>query len=150
MATIIRTDSNHPHFIELVKQLDAFLADKNGEDHSFYDQYNKIDNIKYAVVVYEDATPVACGAIKEYAPGVMEVKRMYTIPEARGKGIAAEVLRELEVWAHALGYATCILETLKTNEQAVRLYTKSGYTIFPNYGQYEGMDKSVCFEKALR
>ena len=149
MITVLRTDSSNSDFKELVKQLDAFLADKNGEDHSFYDQYNKIDSIKHAVVIYEDAKPIACGAIKEYAPGIMEIKRMYTRPEARGKGVAAEVLKELEAWAHSLNYSSCILETLKENLQAVRLYEKSGYHIIPNYGQYAGIENSVCFEKAL-
>ncbi len=85
---LIRTNAQDPHFIELVRALDADLAVRDGRDHDFYNQFNKIDMIKYAVVAYENNKPVGCGAIKEYAPTIMEVKRMYTLPDCRGKGIA--------------------------------------------------------------
>ena len=149
MITTIRTDASHADFIALVKALDADLANRDGRDHSFYNTFNKIDAIKYAVVAYENDTPVSCGAIKEYTPGTMEVKRMYTVPEHRGKGIAAVVLKELELWAKELGYKTCILETGKRQPEAIWLYQKNGYTTIPNYGQYAGVDNSVCFEKHL-
>ena len=149
MITTIRTDASHADFIALVKALDADLANRDGRDHSFYDQFNKIDTIKYAVVAYENGKPVSCGAIKEYTPGSMEVKRMYTLPEHRGKGTAAVVLKELELWAKELGYKTCVLETGKRKPEAIRLYEKNGYTYIPNYGQYAGVDNSVCFEKQL-
>lgn len=113
MNKSIRTDFNHPDFIELVKQLDADLAERDGKDHSFYSQFNKIDMLRHAIVVYEDEKPIACGAIKEFAPQIMEVKRMYTVPAHRGKGIAGKVLKELETWAAELSYTKCVLETGK-------------------------------------
>ena len=129
--------------------LDADLAIRDGEDHSFYAQYNKIDKIKYVVVAYENNKPIACGAIKDFAPQVMEVKRMYTLPESRGKGIAQKLLTELELWAKELSYVKCVLETGKKQPEAIQLYKKSGYKIIPNYGQYIGIENSVCFEKEL-
>ena len=63
---IIRTNSENKDFIDLVKLLDADLAQRDGEDHSFYAQFNKIDTIKHAVVLYENDIPLACGAIKEF------------------------------------------------------------------------------------
>ena len=149
MITTIRTNSDNRDFIQLVKHLDAELAERDGKDHSFYAQFNKIDKIKHVVVAYEDDEPVACGAIKEYAPGIMEVKRMYTSPESRGKGIASKVLEELESWAFELSYEKCILETGKKQPEAIRLYEKNGYRVIPNYGQYAGIENSVCFEKQL-
>ncbi len=98
-------------------------------------------------MLYEDDKPVSCGAIKESMPGSMEVKRMYTIPEARGKGFASIVLDALEKWAAELGYSKCVLETGKKQPEAIALYKKSGYKIIPNYGQYIGVENSVCFEK---
>lgn len=147
---LIRTDSGNKDFMMLVEMLDAFLAEIDGKDHSFYAQYNKIDTLKNVIVAYENNIPVACGAIKEYAPGVMEIKRMFTIPEKRGKGIAAKILNELEEWAAALNYKKCILETGKKQEKAVELYQRSGYKIILNYGQYAGVDNSICFEKLIR
>jgi putative acetyltransferase len=150
MIRITRTDSENQDFINLVKDLDAEMAIRDGEDHSFYAQFNKIDTIKYAVVAYENGRPAGCGAIKEYSPGTVEIKRMYTSPGSRGKGIAGRILSELEAWAAELGYETCILETGKRLPEAVRLYQKNGYTIIPNYGPYAQIEDSVCFEKRLR
>jgi GNAT superfamily N-acetyltransferase len=150
MIRIIRTNSDNQDFIGLVKHLDADLAERDGEDHSFYAQFNKIDKIKHVVVAYENDQPVGCGAIKEYAPDTMEVKRMYTSPESRGKGIASKVLRELEVWAAELSYGTCILETGKKQPEAIGLYKKNGYQVIPNYGQYAEVENSLCFEKHIR
>ena len=149
MPTLLRTNSTNPDFIALVKELDADLAIRDGADHSFYDQFNKITNIKHTIVAYENKTPVGCGAIKEYAPDAMEVKRMYVPPALRGKGIASTVLAELEKWAKELNYRKCILETGKKQPEAIALYKKSGYCIIPNYGQYENVENSLCFEKNL-
>jgi len=150
MTNVVRTDSDHHDFIELVKRLDADLAQRDGSDHSFYAQFNKIDKIRYAVVAYEDGQPMGCGAIKEYAPNSMEVKRMYTVPSGRGQGIASKVLKELEIWAAELCYKKCVLETGKRQPEAISLYKKSGYKITPNYGQYAGIENSVCFEKEMK
>lgn len=147
---LLRTDSSNPDFIELVRHLDADLAQRDGADHSFYAQFNKIDKIKYAIVAYQGDRPVGCGAIKEYSPGTMEVKRMYTIPENRGKGVASKILRELERWAFELSYEKCILETGKKQPEAIALYKKKGYQVIPNYGQYADVEDSVCFEKNLK
>ncbi len=149
MVTITRTDSTNRDFIELVRNLDADLAKRDGAEHSFYAQFNKIDAIKYVVVAYEDDKPVACGAIKEFSPNTMEVKRMYTSPGSRGKGIGSRVLMELERWAAELAYERCILETGKKQPEAISLYKKNGYSIIPNYGQYAGIENSVCFEKRI-
>ena len=150
MIRMIRTNSENHDFVELVKHLDADLAQRDGADHSFYAQFNKIDTIKHAIVAYEGNTPVGCGAIKEYSPDTMEIKRMYTLPEARGQGVASSVLRELEHWASELGYEKCILETGKKQPEAIALYKKNEYQIIPNFGQYADVQDSVCFEKNLK
>jgi putative acetyltransferase len=150
MIKLIRTDSDNADFIELVKHLDADLAERDGNDHSFYSQFNKINKIKHAVVAYENNIPIACGAIKEFSPEAMEVKRMYTSPASRGKGIAGKILTELENWASELSYKKCVLETGKRQPEAIELYKKNGYKIIPNYGQYAGIENSLCFEKEMK
>ena len=149
MPAFTRTNSENADFIELVRHLNVELAERDGGEYSFYAQFNKIAAIKHAIVAYEDGQPVACGAIKEYEPGVMEVKRMYTSPGSRGKGVAGKVLSELESWAKELNYHKCVLETGKTQTAAIHLYEKSGYQSIPNYGQYVGVENSVCFEKMI-
>jgi GNAT superfamily N-acetyltransferase len=146
---MIRTTSDNQDFIELVKFLDADLAKRDGDEHSFYDQFNKVDKIKYVVVAYENELPIGCGAIKEYTSNIMEIKRMYTSPGGRGKGIATRVLNELETWASELSCEKCILETGKKQPEAIELYKKNGYTLISNYGQYAGIENSQCFEKKI-
>ena len=149
MVQLIRTNSDDTDFITLVKKLDAELAERDGKDHSFYAQFNIIQTIKYVVVAYEDKKPVACGAIKEFDRDTMEVKRMFTLSERRGEGIAGKILNELEKWASELHYKRCVLETGKRQPEAIALYKRNGYNIIPNYGQYVGVENSVCFEKYL-
>jgi putative acetyltransferase len=149
MIHCIKTNSEHEDFRKLVKELDADLKIRDGADHSFYDQFNKIDKIKYAIVAYDREFPVGCGAIKAYSPNSMEVKRMYVLPERRGQGIASIILRELEEWAVGLNYRKCLLETGKRQPEAIELYKKNGYGIIPNFGQYENVENSICFEKVL-
>ncbi|WP_317173542.1 GNAT family N-acetyltransferase [Hymenobacter montanus] len=130
--------------------LDADLAVKNGADHQFYAQFNKTTGLNHVVVAYENEVPIGCGAIREYTPEAVEVKRMYVVPTSRGKGIATAILTALENWAAELSYHKCVLETVKKQSEAIALYQSRGYQIIPNYGQYKGVENSVCFEKELR
>ena len=149
MINLIRTNSQNPHFRDLVRALDEELRILDGKDHGFYDQFNKIDNIQFAVVALEKEQPVGCGAIKAYSKNTMEIKRMYVPVINRGHGIATLVLAELENWAREMDTVKCILETGKRQPDAIALYKKSGYKEIPNYGQYAHVENSVCFEKIL-
>ena len=149
MISIIRTSSDNTDFQKLVNELDIDLAIRDGEDHAFYAQFNKIGRLKHVVVAYMERIPVGCGAINEYAAGVMEIKRMFVSPDMRGRGIATAVLNELENWAGELNCIKCILETGKNQPEAIGLYLKNSYTVTPNYGQYKNVENSVCFEKFL-
>ena len=149
ILSIKRTDSDDDDFRELVKALDKDLSIRDGEDHTFYAQFNKIDKIKHAVVAYNGDEPVGCGAVKEYSTDTMEVKRMYVPPQKRGQGIASIILNELEKWSKELNYKNCILETGKKQPEAIELYKKNQYKIIPNYGQYINVENSVCFKKEL-
>ena len=149
MIRILRTDSTNPDFIKLVKFLDADLAKRDGDDHSFYAQFNTVDRLKNVIVLFDDDKPIGCGAMKQFAPRVMEIKRMYTSVENRGRGVATRILKELEMWAKELEYERCVLETGKRQPEAIALYKKNGYQTIPNYGQYANMENSVCFAKEL-
>ncbi len=149
MTTLSRTNSENKDFQDLVLELDIDLSKKNGEMNDFFAQYNKIDLIKNVVIAYNDNLPVGCGAIKEYDNSTMEIKRMYVTVEMRGKGVALAVLSDLESWARELGYKRCVLETGDKMLEAIGLYKKCGYSIIKNYGQYENIESSICFEKVL-
>ena len=150
MINLVRTTSDDKDFRSLVKQLDDYLAELDGEEHAFYNQLNKIDKLNHVVVAYEADKPIGCGAIREHAPGIMEVKRMYTLEDQRGKGVATKILNELEKWAAEMFCNKCVLETGKRQPDAVELYKKRGYKVIPSYGQYVQVENSVCFEKEIR
>lgn len=149
MIRLLRTDSSNADFQALVIELDRYLAKTDGDEHAFYSQYNKSDGLKYVVLAYDGDKAVGSGAIKHFADDVMEVKRMYVHPDARGQGVATLVLRELENWTTELSYKKCLLETGIKQLEAVALYRKNAYEVVPNYGQYEGMGNSICFEKVI-
>ncbi len=150
MIQLLRTNSDNKDFTDLVVLLDAYLAVLDGDEHEFYHQFNKTDKLNHVLVAYENDQAVGCGAIRPYLPGIMEVKRMYTLPEKRGKGIATAILKELEKWAQELNYGKCVLETGKRQPEAIELYKKNGYELIANYGQYAEMENSICFEKAMQ
>ena len=149
MLTIIRTDSQDREFQGLVHLLDKDLSIRDGDEHTFYAQYNKIDLINHVVVACWNGSSVGCGAFKRFGEDSVEIKRMFVRPEKRGQGIAAAILRELEDWARELNFKCAVLETGKKQPEAIRLYEKSGYVVIPNYGQYEGMENSICMKKLL-
>ncbi|WP_313374837.1 GNAT family N-acetyltransferase [Chishuiella sp.] len=149
MNKLVRTDSNHPDFEKLVIELDKDLAAKNGEKNDFFAQYNKIELIKNVILAYDNDVVVGCGAMKEYEDGTMEIKRMFVPLECRGKGIAGQILKELQVWAKELGYQKCVLETGDKMIEAIGLYKKNNFVVIPNYGQYASEESSICFEKLL-
>lgn len=146
---LVRTNSENSDFQELVALLDQDLQIRDGDEHSFYAQFNKIDKIRHVVVAYAHGEAVGCGAIKEYSAGVAEIKRMFVRPEKRGRGIAGRILAELETWAKELNYSECILETGVKQPEAIRLYQKSGYEKIPSYGQYLNVENSVCLKKSI-
>ena len=145
----IRTNSKNKDFINLVKELDVYLKITDEDEHDFYNQFNSIDVLKEVVVTYVDKFAVGCAAIKKFDNTVVEVKRMFVLKEHRGTGIAQKLLVALENWAKELGYRKCVLETGIRQIEAVKFYKKCTYKVIPNYGQYSGMENSICFEKEI-
>ena len=149
MTTILRASSDNPDFQVLVALLDEDLRARDGDDHSFYSQFNKVENIRNVIVCYIDNEPIGCGALKEYDEKKVEIKRMFVRPGHRGNGIGLAILKELESWASELNYPECILETGKRQPEAIRLYQKAGYKMIKNYGPYENDANSVCMTKSI-
>src|SRR5690606_38775909 len=106
MITLVRTNSEHLEFKKLVKLLNSDLAARDGEHHPL-SQFNAIDGIGHVVLALENNKGIGCGAISQYDPDTMEIKRMYVSPNFRGKGIATSILSELEKWAEQLGSSQC-------------------------------------------
>jgi len=102
-----------------------------------------------AVVAYDGDTPVGCGALREFEPGVGEVKRMFVLPAARGQGAARRMLDALEAQGQRMGYSAVRLGSGVRQPEALALYESCGYRRIPLFGDYEGAELCVCYEKAL-
>ena len=150
MQIITHTTSENLDFINLVLLLDADLKIRDGEEHEFYAQINKSAILKNVILYYENNLAVGCGAFREIDSETVEIKRMFVLPEQRGRGIASKILSQLELWALTLNYTQTILETGINQPEAIALYKKSGYSIVQNYGQYAGLENSVCMKKNLK
>ncbi|WP_097002660.1 GNAT family N-acetyltransferase [Lacrimispora amygdalina] len=145
------TNGEDPDFAMLCGKLDRALDEIVGIEYqrSKYDKFNQRDSIHDVVVAYHDGEPVACGAFKLFDDNHAEIKRVFVDPAHRHMGLGAELIRRLEAKAKMSGYRWCILETGRMLEAANALYKKAGYQMIPNYGQYEGMEDSVCMEHKI-
>ena len=85
------------------------------------------------LVGHEDGVAVCCGGIKRLAAEICEFKRMYVIPQARGRGFGRALLGALEARARELGYGVARLDTGHRQAVAMRLYESAGYRPIPNY-----------------
>ncbi|MCE3281283.1 MAG: family N-acetyltransferase [Chitinophagaceae bacterium] len=146
---IIRTHSSDPAFLGLVAELDNDLRSRYKERQAVYDPYNQVPNLSTVVVAYEGDTAVGCGCFKPYDDDSVEIKRMFVAPASRGTGVAPVILSELEQWARELGYRKAVLETGTLQHEAIRFYQREGFSVTENYGQYIGMETSICMNKKL-
>ena len=97
----------------------------------------------------DDGTPLGCGALRGLDGGVVELKRMYTVPAARGRGVGRAVLTALEDEARARGFTLARLETGDRLPEAHRLYARAGYAPIPCWGAYASSAISLCLERVL-
>jgi GNAT superfamily N-acetyltransferase len=100
----------------------------------------------------DDGTPLGCGALRALGGSAAEVKRMYVVPEARGRGISKALLAALEDAARERGWTTLRLETGPLQPEAVGLYTSAGYRPIVAFGGYVGdpdAEASLFFERSL-
>ena len=149
MVTIKRTNSDDPHFQDLIIALDKDLWVRYPEIQQDYEVLDKVKNIPTVVVAYVNALPVGCACFRPFDNNSVEIKRMFVHADQRGQGIAYNMLKELETWAISQGFSRAVLETGKRQPEAIALYQKSGYTFMDNYPPYEQMENSVCLQKPL-
>jgi len=103
----------------------------------------------FLVLRDDDGRAVACGGIVRFDQERGELKRMYVVPERRGRGLGRRLLVELEQAAVRLGYRGVVLETGDLQPEALGLYETSGYQRIPCYPPYDSRALSLCFEKSF-
>lgn len=150
MIEILRVTSENKDFQELIRELDVELNLRYGLLQNQYNQYNVIKDLNTVVVAYLNKKATGCGCFKELDSATIELKRMLVKSEHRGSGIAQLIITELEHWAIEKGYSKMVLETGVKQPDAIRFYSKQGYIVIPNYGQYMGNKNSICMSKYLK
>ncbi len=146
-----RTDGKNKDFIENCRLLDLELDRRVGKKikREKYKQFNRLDEIQHAIVVYEDDKAVGGGAIREYNDVTAELKRVFVHTEYQGRGIGSKLVFFLTEWAAELGYKRMILETGELLAESCAVYKKSGFKVIPNYGPYVNMPESLCMAKDI-
>lgn len=149
MLKLLKTTSENADFVRLIAELDADLNSRYGALQAQYNAYNHVELLDTLIVAYVDNQAAGCACYKKLDDATVEIKRMFVKPTHRGRGIAISMLTELEAWAKSLTYKATLLETGIKQTEAIGLYSKLGYTIIDNYGQYAGNKNSVCMRKEL-
>jgi len=149
ITKVVKTTSENPDFMDLIKIFDTFLWERYPELKNDYWENNLIEFNPNVFVIYLNDKAVACGCFKRYNSTTVELKRMFVSPEARGLGLAEKIIKELEEEARTQGFETIVLETLYKQIEAINLYQKVGFEIVENYEPYVGLTNSVCMSKNI-
>ncbi len=145
----MRTNFSNPDFKKLIVQLDKDLLGRYPLIQHKFAPFNFMDEQARVMLVHDGARPVACGAFRPRDKETIEIKRMFTHPDYRDRGIGKQVLFGLEQWAKEEGFGVAILETGNSQPEAIAAYQKSGYIQIPNFPPYENVKESICFSKKL-
>jgi len=106
-------------------------------------------DVNVFIIAYAGGVAVGCGALRELDSTTAEIKRMFVLPEFRGRGISRVVLESLEAHARVNGWTTLKLETGTLQAPAIALYESAGYRPIESWGAYAESPFSLCFAKAL-
>lgn len=155
--SIRRRRLDHPDGIALIERVQAeYVQRYGGPDESPIDAGHFEDAEGAFFVGYAGEVPVAMGGWRWHvvppdvpADSAVEIKRMYVVPEARGRGFARLILAHLERTAREAGSASIVLETGLRQPEAIALYESSGYRPVAGFGHYADSPLSRCFAKVL-
>lgn len=148
---------DHPDAVALVARVQLEYTERYGSPdggHADPREFDAPDGL--FLVGYDDRqTPVVTGAWRrspERALGgtsAVELKRMYVVPEARGRGFARAILAELERSASAAGADLVVLGTGLMQPEAIALYLSAGYEEIPVFGFYAGHELARSYGKRI-
>lgn len=149
---ILRTDILSPAAQALIALLNAELSatyPEQGACHFRLDPEEVSDGRGAFFVVARAGRPIGCGAVRRIEEKTGEFKRMYVIPEERGRGVGRALVEALEAHARAVGLNRLVLETGVRQLEAMALYRRSGFADIPPFGEYVASPLSVCMAKNL-
>ena len=138
--------NDDPELRALVAAQQRELAEAEASAGGIDGGYALHDDVRF-LALRDGGAVVAIGAIQAVDGETAEIKRMYVVPPARGKGYGRAMLAALERDAAARGHTRTRLETGSYLPVALGLYRSAGYRAIPAYGEYAGNPDSRCFEK---
>ena len=127
-----------------------FTARRTPEQVAAIDDALTVDpaSIVYTVIATEDGVPLGHSALRPFGEQ-LEVKKVFTTADARGKGVAKALLADLERYALEHGVTSLVLQTGPLQVPAIELYLKLGYLPIPVFGKYDAISGALCYHKAL-
>ena len=150
MLTIAIEPPRQDELLELMRQGDEFTLGLYPPESSHLLGVEELERPEVTVFVARDeGAALGMLALVDGGRGTAEMKRMFVLPQARGRGIAADLIGALEDFATTHEIRMVQLETGPLQYAAIRLYERSGYRLIPNFGKYVGDSNSVCYEKAF-
>jgi putative acetyltransferase len=134
----------------LIAALDETLLALTPPEHSYHLTVEEMADPNTTVfVARENGVAIACGALRRHGDGIAEVKRMYTVPAAQGRGIGGRILNCIEALAREEGVVRLVLETGDRHPAAWRVYERGGFRRCGAVLDYPDSEWSVFYEKAL-
>ena len=160
MLELLVASLDHPDAVALNDQVQAYYTEVyGGSDATAMETAQFLPPRGLYLLGYDDGRPVVSGAWRALDAGQAggdpvrdgdaEIKRMYVVPAARGRGHARSLLAELERTAADAGRRRMVLETGDAQPEAIALYVSSGYEPIPVFGRHRGDPRSRCFAKPL-
>ena len=154
---IRRIRFDHPDAVRLTEAVQREYVERYGDpDLTPLDPAEFEPPAGVFLVAYLDGEPVATGGWRAmdsspegHRDGDAEIKRMFVVPGARGRGLARRILAELEAGAAAAGRTRIVLETGTRQPEAISLYVACGYTPVAKFGLYRDEPMSRCFGRDL-
>ncbi|MCG3268708.1 GNAT family N-acetyltransferase [Yoonia sp. I 8.24] len=149
MIIIARTDPHHPQATALLRQSHALMASLFPPEDNYYLEIDDLvaDDIHFFTARIGDQI-LGTGALRAY-PDYGEVKSMFVAPDARGKGIADALMRQIEDQAIELKLPMIKLETGDLLHAAHKLYARHGFAVCGSFGDYKTANSSIFMEKQL-
>jgi GNAT superfamily N-acetyltransferase len=149
LVEIIAVAYDHPDAARLIEEILRDDVDRyGGADAAPVEPAEFAPPHGLFLIGYVDGVAVASGGWRSHGADA-ELKRMYVVPAARGRGRARRMLAELERTASAAGHRRLILETGNKNAEALRLYRSCGYVEVPAFGFYADDPVSIHLGKIL-
>jgi GNAT superfamily N-acetyltransferase len=101
------------------------------------------------LIARERGAPLGCAGLRCFAPGEGEIKRLYVVPAARGRGIGKRLASQIVQQARCLGYQRLLLDTLPAMQEAHALYAALGFRPTPAY-RFNPLPGAAYFDLPLR